>query len=255
MSWLGPLISAGASLIGNVMQNDAANSAANAQMAFQERMANTAHQREVDDLLKAGLNPILSVAKYGAPAPSGVMPNLVNPLGGVVSSALDTYRSEAEVEKKREETKRTKQVIKQNEPIEKVAEHASQGLDFMASGMTGAVRAVLDKFLGSSVAPGGLPTSSDVGGFFGKAADQVGRIASGVSQIPSKVSNFVSSASEPAATRSNEIGRGIRGVFEGDPRDVLKQIQRIRDPKEQKEAFGAWSEWVKNIKHSKPIRR
>lgn len=61
-----------ASLVGGIYAADQARKSANKQMRFQQYMSNTAHQREVADLRKAGLNPILSATGgAGSSTPSG----------------------------------------------------------------------------------------------------------------------------------------------------------------------------------------
>lgn len=72
MSWLSSAVGALAGAWGAHESASAQASLNRETMAWQERMSNTAHQREVADLRAAGLNPILSVNK-GASTPSPVV--------------------------------------------------------------------------------------------------------------------------------------------------------------------------------------
>jgi len=122
------LIGGGAQLLGGILTNqtsrgiaDQANmfSAAQsqAQMDFQERMRSTQYQTVVQDLMKAGLNPMLAYTQGGAGTPAGAsavgqQAQIRNPAEGFATSAATMANIEADLELKTTQADVNKENVK-----------------------------------------------------------------------------------------------------------------------------------------------
>lgn len=87
---------------GAMYQNRENRKQAEAQMDFQERMSNTAYQRQMADMKAAGLNPLLGIGS-GASSPSGAMAQMENIGESAVTSARDAMQLDLAIKKQKED--------------------------------------------------------------------------------------------------------------------------------------------------------
>ena len=192
------------------------------QLAFQERMSNTAHQRQMADLRSAGINPMLSARLGGASSPAGASYQASN-IGaaavegyGKVSSAkqaqAQTKQIQAQTLVTKQQEKKLVQEIKQmkdlhNERWQRL--FATMGPDNIAASVAAAINNVDVKLLLNQVAKktnASINTIEDLKALLRATQAQ----KSGVAQTVSGFEQIIKHVFKPTDMQNDKYSKGAR---------------------------------------------
>lgn len=165
--------SAAAAFFGQREANKTNVKLAREQNAFQERMSNTAYQRAVQDMKKAGINPMLAVSRGGASTPSPSLASVDSETEGAVSTALQARRLKADLENMSETNKQIQSQTRLNDANADLA-RANSYLSFTNA------KSVL----------AGIPKTQVESNAYQGASDLYNRARFGATRLGTKISDF-----------------------------------------------------------------
>jgi hypothetical protein len=145
------LASSALGFLGQERTNRANTRNARAQMAFQERLSNSAYQRAMQDMKKAGLNPILAGKVGGASSPAGALPNIGNSGAAAAQAAATGVATATQMEKLKQEKMNTQRLEELGlSPMEMMYTPFNQGGSMAINKVHQGVQTWIDKSSGSS---------------------------------------------------------------------------------------------------------